>query len=117
MPTPDHTKAPFMVPICPSELADHMCENGLKSTRIVEYRRLDFLGRMKTFSKDMANGGGSDDDKLAMTDEDNAESVRKNRPRDSKASKKAMRSMQELTIKVYWVPRNTFRLLGMTAKS
>lgn len=116
MATPDHTKAPFMVPICPSEFADHMYQNGLKSIRIVEYRGLDIPGGMKTFGGDMANDGGSEGDWLAATDEDDAEFVRKNRPGESKASKKAMRSNQEHTVEVHWVPGNTIRLLGDDCK-
>lgn len=91
-----------MVSICPSEFADHMYQNGLKSIRIVEYRGLDFPGGMKTFGGDMANGSGSYSDGLAATDEDDA--------------KKAMRSTQAQTIEVHWVPGSTIRLLGDDCK-
>jgi hypothetical protein len=99
MPTPDHTKAPFMVSICPSEFADHMYQNGLKSIRIVEYRGLDFPGGMKTFGGDMANDSGSDGNGLDATDED-----------------EAMRSTHEHSIEDHWVPGNTIRLLGDDCK-
>jgi hypothetical protein len=112
MPTPDHTEAPFVVSICPSELAGHMYRDGLTSIRIVEYRGLDFPGGMKTFGGDTANGGGNDDDGLAAADEGDAELVRKNRSGESKASKKTMHSMQEHTVEAHWASGNTFRLLG-----
>ena len=63
-----------------------MYQNGLKSMRIVEYRGLDFPGGMRIFGGDMANGGGSNVDGLAATDEDDA--------------KKAMRSTQDHTIRL-----------------